>query len=256
MSRKTDYERVAPTYDRRYAGKTYDGVAAYLLEWIDPSPRLRVLELGCGTGHWLEILAEAGCHPTGLDPSPSMLAKAREAGHGTLTLGSAEAIPLADARFDRVYCVNAFHHFTDKPAALREAKRVLAPGGRFLTIALDPHEGSDRWFLYDYFEGTLDIDRTRYASCPWIRSEMEATGFQDCRSEVAEHLAVDAEAETALDAGRVDKRTTSQLAVLTDEEYARGLRAIRADVAAARARGEELRLSLDLRLWATMGTTA
>lgn len=255
MSRPTDYEKVAPTYDRRYRSRHYDDVGNYLLDWAQPEPALRVLEIGCGTGHWLSIFRDAGCAVTGVDPSPAMLSRAKEGAHEVL-LGTAEAVPLPNQSFDRIVCVNAFHHFPDKVAALREAKRLLRTGGKFVTIALDPHEGSDRWFLYEYFEGTLEIDKERYPSCEWIRREMAAAGFERCDSEIAQHLPDEADAAVALEKGLVDKASTSQLAVLTDEEYERGIGAIRDGIEAARKRGEELRLSVDLRLWATMGEVA
>jgi uncharacterized SAM-dependent methyltransferase len=59
-------------------------------------------------------------------------------------------------------------------------------------------------------------------------------------------------AREALERGRLDRAATSQLGVLTEDEYQRGLARIRADVAAAAARGESLTLGTDLRLYATV----
>jgi len=255
MSRVTDYDRVAPTFDRRYDRSGYDRVAEYLLDWAEPRPGRRVLEIGCGTGHWLELLQRGGCEPTGIDPSGGMLAKARERENGDrLTRARAERLPFGDGHFERVFCLNAIHHVSDMRAALTEARRVLAPGGRFLTIGLDPHEGRDRWCIYDYFEGTLEIDKVRYPSGTAIRRGLEGAGFSETRTEVAEHLSLNESARVALERGRLHKSSTSQLSVLTDQEYERGVQAIQDDLRKCEADGVELRLSADLRLWATTAT--
>lgn len=250
--RETNYEGIAASYDRRYRGREYDHVATYLLQWLAPAPGLRVLELGCGTGHWLEILEREGCAATGVDPSPGMLEKARARVRGArIVRGRSEAVPLPSRAFDRIICVNALHHFADRDASLSEARRLLDDGGRLLTIGLDPHDGRDRWYVYEYFEGTRDEDRLRYPSTATIRAGLEAAGFTDVRSEVAKHMTIETSAEKALADGRVARTTTSQLAILTDAEYARGIEAIERAIAATKSRGEELTLCADLRLWAT-----
>ena len=256
MGRETDYERVAPTYERRYAGRAYDGMARFLLDWLRPEPGLRVLELGCGTGHWLGVLGEAGCSVVGLDPAQGMLGQARDVAPGRLLRGRAESVPVARESVDRVVCVNAFHHFRDKTAGVREARRVLRPGGAFLTVGLDPHDGLDQWFVYDYFRSTRALDRDRYPSRAWIQEQMARSGFSGCASEVARHMRIEADAEEAIRDGRVDKETTSQLSILTSEEYEQGLSAIQRDITRKRAAGESLVLSSDLRLWATFGTAS
>ena len=102
-------------------------------------------------------------HLASLDVSHQMLARARtQASQAELVQGRAEHLPWGNALFDRVFCINAFHHFRDKLAFLAEARRVLRPNGRVLVVGLDPHSESDRWFIYDYFTGTREIDKCRY----------------------------------------------------------------------------------------------
>ncbi len=83
----------------------------------------------------------------------------RNAPDAALAHGRAEHLPWRDAAFHRVVCINALHHFGDPLAFLQEARRVLHPGGAVMTIGLDPHTGLDQWCIYDYFEGTLAIDK-------------------------------------------------------------------------------------------------
>ena len=124
MARKTDYESIAAGYDRRYQDNQYPGTSATLRAFV--SAGQRVLEVGCGTGHWLEQLEAWGCRVSGVDPAAAMIEKAAARGlRAELVRGAAEALPWPDATFDRVVCINALHHFTDKPRFAHEARRVL-----------------------------------------------------------------------------------------------------------------------------------
>jgi ubiquinone/menaquinone biosynthesis C-methylase UbiE len=98
----------------------------------------RVLEIGCGTGN-LALLVKrrhGGSDVVGLDPDPQALARAeRKARRRRLALrldrGYAEQLPYDDGSFDRVLSAFMFHHLQSegRQAALREAARVLRPGG-------------------------------------------------------------------------------------------------------------------------------
>lgn len=253
MVAKTDYERLAPDYDRRYETTRYDGIDAVLAAFVTAGQR--VLEVGCGTGHWLAQLEAAGCDAVGLEPSGAMLERARARGlRAELVQGYAEALPFPDASFDRVACVNAIHHFEDVPCFLAEARRVLRPGGRLVSIALDPSVGRDRWSIYDYFTPTRDFDRARFPTTAELRAQLGAAGFVDCRTDVAEHILQAVPAREALERGLLAKHVTSQLALLCDADYEAGLARVRDDATAAEARGQTLRLISDLYLYATFGS--
>ena len=62
-SRITDYDRIADRFDTRYAHYSYDGVRETLVNFLGPQPAT-VLEVGCGTGHWLAIAHEARLKPS------------------------------------------------------------------------------------------------------------------------------------------------------------------------------------------------
>ena len=79
--------------------------------------------------------ARAGARVTGVDLTPRHVAVGAPARRGARSggdnrLGDAERLPLPDASFDRVSSNGVLHHTPDMPAALREIRRVLRPGGR------------------------------------------------------------------------------------------------------------------------------
>lgn len=282
QGRVTDYDRIADRFDTRYRLYAYVGVRETLLNFLGSQPS-SALEVGCGTGHWLAAAA-ARLKPSpydertpspydedgsakdesrggkalaerhllaGVEPSSQMLARARAAAPSArLVRARAEALPWRAATFDRVFCVNALHHFADRDRFFAEARRVLKPGGGLLTIGKDPHADRDQWWVYDYFEETRAIDRERFARVRTLRGEMALAGFAWTESTEADHIEVVQSAVEALANGVVDASFTSQLTVLSDEEFRRGAERLRL---ANEAAGGELQLVADFRLYATIG---
>jgi len=112
---------------------------ARLVEQAQLGAGQRVLDLGCGTGALTLVAkrAQPGIEIVGLDPDPKALARAtrkaaREGLAITFQQGFGDALPFADGSFDRVLSSFMFHHLESeqKPAVLREVRRVLRPGGR------------------------------------------------------------------------------------------------------------------------------
>lgn len=110
------------------------------LSWMDGRidwPGKAVLDLGCAGGFMAEALDDRGATVTGIDPAEHAIAAARAhaTAHNrriTYDIGAGEALPVADAAFDAVVCVDVLEHVQDLPAVLAEACRVLRPGGLFL----------------------------------------------------------------------------------------------------------------------------
>jgi len=156
MSRERPYMPAAslhvllPIYDPIMKLLGYRGALAPLVAQAALQPGHRVLDIGCGTGTLAVLIKTA--HPsvetTGIDPDPRALARAagkssRAGVTARFDRGFADALPYADAAFDRVFSSMMFHHVArrDKPGVLAEVRRVLAPGGRleFLDFAGGTH---------------------------------------------------------------------------------------------------------------------
>jgi SAM-dependent methyltransferase len=247
--RVADYDSVAARYDRRYDLHAYAGIRDSLLNFIAGDGVSAVLEVGCGTGHWLaEIVSR---FVAGVEPSSEMIARARIAAPAArLVRGRAEALPWRDATFDRVCCVNALHHFSERQAFFAEARRVLKPGGGLMSVGKDPHAERDTWWVYDYFPETMQVDRERFARVRTLRGELALAGFAWTESFEADRIEALTPAAEALSNGIVDRAYTSQLTVLSDDEFQAGVERIRAANAAA---GGGLQLVTDFRLFATVG---
>ena len=118
------------------AGADLDQMADLLRAWRPA----RVLDLGCGGGHVSYRAAAWAGSVTAVDPTEAMLDAVRQtaAERGLANVetrqAAAEALPFPAGQFDAVLCRYTAHHWPDVPAGLREARRVLGPGGRGVFI--------------------------------------------------------------------------------------------------------------------------
>lgn len=128
------FDRVAPLYDRVMPPAKGETVAAGLDHATRPIERL--LDIGGGSGRAAAALT--GPEITVVDISLGMLRRARGARGLSAVAGDAGRLPFRDASVDAITVVDAFHHLPDHAAALREAARVLAPGGALVIREFDP----------------------------------------------------------------------------------------------------------------------
>jgi SAM-dependent methyltransferase len=101
------------------------------------SREARLLDAGCASGQWAVAFAERGARVTGIDLSPEMIRLARELASARgleIEWRTGDVTRLADplAVFDAIHARTLFQFVPDVPAALRELRRVLRPGGRLL----------------------------------------------------------------------------------------------------------------------------
>ena len=105
----------------------------------------KLVDIGTGTGRMLELFAPAATAAVGFDKSSEMLRVARAklddlAARVELRQGDMYALPLPSGDADLVILHQVLHYADEPAAAIREAARVLAPGGRLVVIDFAPHE--------------------------------------------------------------------------------------------------------------------
>lgn len=132
---------LAAPFMRRYNDRFTAEDAERIADWLRPAvpERGRVLDVGGGSGRLAALLAAAlDAHVTVLDPTPEMLRRVVTGERVTAISGSAEEMHFPDSSFDALVVTDAFHHFRDQDAAVREFARVVRPGGRVLVLEPDP----------------------------------------------------------------------------------------------------------------------
>jgi SAM-dependent methyltransferase len=157
----------------------------------------RILDVGCGTGANLEMLARFG-EAEGVDVSADALAFCRARGLERVRLGAAEKLPYEDGTFDLVTALDVVEHLDDDAAGLREMRRILRKDGRalffvpafmFLWGVQDDISHHRRRYRLPQFLQTVraagfEIERATYANLTFFapillgRALMRATGLR------------------------------------------------------------------------------
>ncbi len=154
-SREQDKQTEIAFFDSHAAADDYDVFAPeassrIVDEFVRLSalpPYARVVDLGCGSGTFTQLLRRAGYESVGLDISGKLLEVGRRKYPEIEFLqGDIERLPFSDGSFDGVLLSGVVHHFPDPSRCAMEVFRVLRPGGRF--VAFDPNRRNPFMWLY------------------------------------------------------------------------------------------------------------
>lgn len=154
--------------------------------WLDmtaPPERITLLEVGCGSGESARIYAAGSVRRIAIDLSLGLLLQARSA-EGSLLAADACTLPFDDASFDAVAFSSVLHHIPDFAPAVREARRVLKPGGA--VFAFDPNVRHPAMALLrhpssPFYSGKGVSPLERPLSPPALRDAFEAAGLLEVR---------------------------------------------------------------------------
>ncbi len=143
-----------------------------LLRHAGATGDLRLLDAGCGTGRNLIEFAGLGT-AQGVDSSPEAIEFCRRRGVPAVSQGQVEGLPFDDASFDLILATDVLEHLKDDRAALRELRRVTAPGGRLLATV--PAYGW-LWSQHD-----TEHHHFRRYTLRQLRERVRATGWEPLR---------------------------------------------------------------------------
>jgi ubiquinone/menaquinone biosynthesis C-methylase UbiE len=152
---KSERAEAAQAYFRAHAAEwdslralhlAEDQVEAAISAAMGEGPFDLLVDVGTGTGRILELLGPRSRRGIGIDVNRDMLAYARNKleraglGHCHVRQGDLFSIPLPDGAADAVVVHQVLHYLEEPVNALKEAARILAPGGRLLVVDFAPHE--------------------------------------------------------------------------------------------------------------------
>ncbi len=171
------FDALAGKFGRTYVpGRSWKGMAEMLIALLPP---LVIADLGAGEGTIALLLAQRAERVIAVDSSPGMVeyGSAVAAQHGINNLeyrcGDIEAPPIEDQSVDIALFHQALHHAVHPLAAIRQAHRILRPGGRVVVVDLLKHEVEAARELYaDVWLGFSQID---------LLEMLEEAGFTDRR---------------------------------------------------------------------------
>jgi SAM-dependent methyltransferase len=181
-----DWEREAENWIRWARAPDHDVYWYYRDAFFDdivPAAGRRTLELGCGEGRVARDLTGRGHRVTGVDASPTMVRAAAAADpSGRYLVGDAAACPFPPEAFDVVVAYNSLMDVRDMPGTLREAGRMLEPGGALCISVTHPLTDAGRFDTAEpgapfvirdsylgrrRFEGTFERDGYRITFRGW-----------------------------------------------------------------------------------------
>ncbi|HEX6883990.1 MAG TPA: class I SAM-dependent methyltransferase [Planctomycetota bacterium] len=183
-----DYRSDAPLYLKTYRRR----MSVVRRHFARPG---RVLDVGCAAGYFLSVMRDEGWQVQGLEPSDAIRPQAEERlGREHVSGGLLGQVELPAASFDLVTMWDVIEHIPDARGAVREVRRLLAPGGKFLIETQDVRSLAarvlgKRWQHYKHAEHIYHFQRETLAALlgqagfrvlenrPWLGGKYVSLGF-------------------------------------------------------------------------------
>ncbi|MGP3967432.1 class I SAM-dependent methyltransferase [Streptomyces sp. 6N223] len=202
MAPTAAYDEIADWYEGEFLARTAGGdpigVDRALRGLLGAGEGRPCLEIGCGTGVHAATVRELGWRPLGVDLSAGMLRHARARGRLPVARANAEALPVRDAAVPAVVAAMVHTDMPGYPAVLREAARVLRPGGVFVHVGVHPCFCGG---FADRSDPEAVVIRPGYLHGHWTKESWTDQGIRDKVGAV--HFPLPALLNAVLDAGLV-----------------------------------------------------
>jgi ubiquinone/menaquinone biosynthesis C-methylase UbiE len=219
------YDRFADQFDRGRELSTAKQVLWLGLfeKYLGLGKSSRVLDVGCGTGRFSILIANHfECSVVGIDPSASMLTKARAKcpKKAEWLRGMGEAMPFSESAFDICLASQVVQHFQDKLRAFGEIYRVLQTGGK-VGLRISSHAQLETILDYRFFPSGLPLERERLPDIHVVKEMLLTAGF----GKLEAHTVRQPLFESADDyLAKLYNKYASFLLLISEEEYQKGLR--------------------------------
>lgn len=224
-----NYNNIASKYDERYESGQLSNIEKFLFDIINQNHFKNIVDIGCGTGHWLNAIPTFG-NLYGCDLSIEMLKIARNKNLQNLILCNALRLPFKSHSFDFIFLVNAFHQFDNKIDFIAHSFALLTQNGALAIICVDPANKYDKWYVYEYFDGVYEKDLKRFPRWDEIKSWMSQVGFRNVEDISIEKIYKKMINDKVLKDKFLLKHNSSQLANLSDDAYTRGVKKIQKQI--------------------------
>lgn len=180
------YNETSKSYDTTRAPLGLNIVLGSLCLSDTPLREQRLLDIGCGTGTFLQAVKGKFGGVAGLEYNDGMILQARSrlSENVRLVQGSADSLPFEDGSFNACTIHQAIHHFpkddgyTFCKRSFQEAYRVLKPGGRLVINTSTPEQQRDAFWWLSLFPRASDTICSRFPPLNVLKSHLQAVGFE------------------------------------------------------------------------------
>ncbi len=175
------YDNIGIEYNETRRADPY--IASRIATHLQPKPGGLYLDIGCGTGNYLQALQNLGLTMYGVDPSNTMLGVAeKKCPDAILVKGHAESIPYPNDFFDGATAMFTFHHWTDKQLGLNELYRVVKPGAHIVFLSFTAQQMSHYW-LSHYFPVMIRESGELVPGVGGMTQMLQTAGFVEVTTE-------------------------------------------------------------------------
>lgn len=180
-----DYDSISSIYDNVRTGNLV--LVEFIVNTLDISSEMSILDLGCGTGNHTNILKQkTGATMVGVDISWGMLSKALTKSNAIEFVQSlAECLPFTDFSFDLALMIEVIHHLQDPFQAMKESFRVIKHGGH-ICIVTQSYKQIEERITSCFFPATVEIELARYPTIDDIEIMLKQADFSQVKSESIE----------------------------------------------------------------------